>query len=114
MLKRENRLTTNFEFNTTRKYGRYASGTYFHLYLLKPKSYTGPTKVGIVISTRFHKNSTVRNRVKRLFREALRKDFAKMGEDYWVAIYPKISCIGKAYEEIGTDVTKTLQKVSFS
>ena len=50
MLKRGNRLSSDFEFNVTRKYGEYIRGKYFHAYFLKPKNYEEPKKVGIVVS----------------------------------------------------------------
>ncbi len=57
MLKRENRLSSDFEFNITRKYGKYFNGKYFHIYFLRPKNYNGPTKVGIVVSNKFSKKA---------------------------------------------------------
>ena len=114
MLKKQNRLSTRLEFNITKKYGEYTAGSYFHLYALKPRNYTGATQVGFVISNKFHKNAVVRNRIKRLFREIIQKELKKFGENHWVLIYPKVSCMHKTYEEISADVNRTLQKISFS
>ena len=114
MLPRENRLKTKFEYTVAKKYGGYYSGHFFHLYIVKPTNYTGPTKVGIVISNNFHKSAVKRNRVKRLYREAIQKNLALFPQNLWVAIYPKFSSIEKTYEEICTDFDQTLQKVSFT
>lgn len=115
MLKKENRLSSNFEFNTTRKYGRYYSGKYFHIYFLIPKDYSGPTKVGVVVSNKFSKKATERNRVKRVFREVVRKNFDSINKgSLWIVIHPKFNSLEKGYEEISTDFNKVLQKESIS
>ena len=115
MLKKENRLSSNFEYNVTRKYGKYYKGKYFHVYFLIPKNYEGPTKVGIVVSNKFSKKAVERNRVKRVFREVVRSNFGKINKGYlWVVIHPKLSCVDKSYEEISTDFNKVLQEASFS
>ena len=115
MLKRENRLSSDFEFNITRKYGKYFNGKYFHIYFLRPKNYNGPTKVGIVVSNKFSKKAVERNRVKRIFREIVGNNLEKIGKDnIWVVIHPKISCQNKGYEEISAEFNKILQEASFS
>jgi ribonuclease P protein component len=115
MLHKENRLTTNFEFNIAKKYGQYYPGKLFHMYVLKPNNYTGATKVGFVVSNNFHKNAVKRNYVKRVFREVTRKAFDKIApDDFWIVIYPKTRCLTSTYEEISADFNKTIQKVSFA
>ena len=117
MLKKQNRITSTFEYNITRKYGRHYRGDFFHIFILKPKDYTGPTKVGIVISNRFDKRSTKRNRIKRLFREAVRNNFDKLDKidtGLWVVIQPKFNSFNKTYEEICLELNKVLQKASLS
>lgn len=110
MLRKENRLSTPFEYRITKKYGQKIEGDNFTLYILKPENYTGQPKIGFVVSTRFSKNATDRNRIKRLFRETVRKNIALIPADRWVSIYPKHSSAGKTYEEIDTDFTKNIQK----
>jgi len=115
MLKKENRLSSNFEFNVTRKYGKYYKGKYFHVYFLIPKNYEGPTKVGVVVSNKFSKSAVVRNKVKRLFREVVKNNFGKIGKgNLWVVIHPKIACSGEGYEKISAEFDKILQEASFS
>jgi ribonuclease P protein component len=115
MFKKENRLSSDFEFNVTRKYGKYIHGKYFHAYFLKPKNYEGPTKVGIVISNKFSKKATERNRIKRIFREIVKENLNKIGrENLWVVIHPKISCQDKSYEEISAEFNKVLQETPLS
>jgi len=115
MLKKENRLSSNFEFNVTRKYGKYYKGKYFHIYFLKPKNYEGPTKVGVVVSTKFDKRAVVRNRIKRIFRDIIRKNFESVSDKgLWVVIHPKTACTNVEYEEISSEFNKILQEASFS
>ncbi len=114
MLNKANRLLTNFEFNISRKYGKRFSGNFFHLFILEPRNYTGPTKVGFVVSTKFSKSAVVRNRVKRVFRESVRKSFDTIKPGYWLVVHPKTTAIGKKYEEISTDYNRLLQKIYFT
>ena len=115
MLKKENRLSSNFEFNITRKYGKYYKGKYFHIYFLEPRNYEGPTKIGIVVSNKFDKRAVVRNRVKRVFREIVRENFEKINKgNLWIVIHPKAICSKESYEKICAEFNKILQEASFS
>lgn len=115
MIKKELGLKTNFEFNIPRKYGKYYAGKYFHMYVLKPTNYNGISKVGIVISTKFDKRAVVRNKVKRMFKKAIKEWLEEIKDkSLWIVIHPKFNSIDKTYEEISSDVIKTIQKVSIS
>lgn len=114
MLKKQNRLTSKFEYNITRKYGKKVNADTFYINLLRARNYDGPVKIGIVISTKVDKRATKRNRVKRIFREAIRKNLDKLPNGFWLIISPKSSTITKTYEEISSDVNKVLQNLSFS
>lgn len=115
MLKKEFRVTSNFEYNVTRKYGKYIKSDLSHVYYLKPKNYEGSTKIGIVISNKFHKSAVKRNRIKRLYREAIGNNFDKIKNlGYWVVVHPKFEAINKTYEEINLDITKVLSQISIS
>jgi len=112
MLKKENRLSTPFEYKITKKYGRKIEGETFFAYILKPDNYTGSAKAGVVVSNKFSKKATARNRIKRLFRETIRKNLILFPQNHWLSVYPKFSAEGKTYEEIDTDFTKNIQKIS--
>ncbi|HLC93901.1 MAG TPA: ribonuclease P protein component [Patescibacteria group bacterium] len=111
MLRKYNRLSTKYEFNRTKKLGQSYSGQFFHFFYLKPKNYSGPSKVGIVVSTRFSKSAAKRNRLKRVFREVIRNNFDKIEPGYWIVVYPKFGSGNRKYEEISSDFAKTIQKV---
>lgn len=112
MLKAQNRVTSNFEFNVARKYGEYFSCPLFHAYVLTAKNYVGPAKIGIVISNKFSKKAVVRNRVKRLYRESLRKKVDTIKDGLWIVLHPKTASIDQKYEKIDSELTQFLQKAS--
>ncbi len=114
MFKKENRLSTNFEFNITRKYGSKYQGDSFYFYALKPTNYEGPSKIGFVVSNKIDDSAPKRNRLKRLFREAFKPHFQSFPQNYWVVVHPKSTSLEKSYEEICADVNQVLSKVSFS
>ena len=115
MLNKDNRLTSKFEFNITRKYGVKHTGVFSTVYSLKPTNYEGPIKVGIVVSNRVHPKAAKRNYVKRVLREIVRKKITESGEEklknLWIVVQSKQEIIGKKYEEIRVDIDKTLQKI---
>lgn len=115
MIKKELSLKTNFEFNIPRKYGEYHAGNFFHMYILKPTNYDGISKVGIVTSTKFDKNATVRNRTKRIFKDAFKQFLEENSKkSLWIVVHPKVNSKNKKYEEISADVNNVLQKISIS
>ncbi len=114
MLKSQNRLTTNFEFNITRKYGKPIDTAYAKIIYLKPTNYTGPTRIGIVTSAHFDKKAVVRNHVKRLFREAFRLGLEDLPQNLWISVYPKQSAKEQSYENINTEIIRFIQKVAIS
>ena len=111
MIKSNQSLKTNFEFNITRKYGKYYNSKFFHLYILKPLNYKGIAKLGIVISNKFDKRAVVRNRVKRLFKIAF-KDYLTFTKDLWIVVHPKTNSKLLTSQQIIDDVNKTLSFIN--
>lgn len=114
MLNKLNRLSTKFEFNVTRKYGKHVTTPLFHLFYLEPRNYRGPTRVGFVVSNKFSKSAVKRNRVKRIYREVVRNLFDRINDNYWIVMHPKNSILKPTYESINTEFAKTLQKIPFA
>ena len=114
MFKKEQRLSTNFEFNITRKHGRKLVGKYCYVYYLKPRNYQGITKMGIVVSNKVHKSAVKRNGLKRIFRECIKEKFATIPDSFWIVIHPNSKSLKTSHEEICTDINSLLSKVSVS
>jgi ribonuclease P protein component len=114
MLKKQHRLTSDFEFKVTRKYGKKYSYEMFNCIVCQPLNYTGPTKIGIIVPISYHKNATKRNRVRRLFREAIQTNLTLIPENFWLVFYPKTSCLyNDNYEAISTQINKALSEIPF-
>ena len=88
MLKKENRLSTKFEFNVTRKHGHKLSGQLNQLFYLIPRSNNKIAKTGIVVSKKIHKSAVKRNRVKRVFTACLKEKLDTIPKGLWVVIHP--------------------------
>ncbi len=114
MLKKQNRLTTRYQFNITRKFGYHLAGKYIHIYVLEPRNYRGPSQFGIVVSNKLSKAAVVRNKVKRRIRNIIKNEFAKINPNQWIVLHSKQQILQATYEEIDTDIAKILQKIPFS
>jgi len=114
VLKKENRLSTDFEFNVTRKHGSKISGYYCSVFYLEPNNYNGPIRVGVVVPKKISKIAVKRNRLKRVFLEVIRQKLGDLPENTWLVVHPKPNSLGESYEKISTDVNKVLSKVSLS
>lgn len=114
MLKKENRLSTDFEFNVARKHGTKVHGTLCNMFFVKPTNYKGAPKIGVVISKKVHKSAVKRNRLKRLFVECIGKKLDKLPQNHWVVFHPRTESLKSKYEEICVDVNKVLSEISLS
>jgi ribonuclease P protein component len=116
MLKKENRLTSRFEFNKVRylanKNGTKYSSPLFHIFFIE--SSAGPSKFGIVVSNKYHKSAVVRNNIKRIYREVIREHFGKIKGGFWIVIHPRKASADRSYEEISTEFIKAIQKLSLA
>ncbi len=112
MLPKENRLTDDYDFRRVKRLGRSYHCPLFKLSVARRKL-EGPPRFGFVISTKIDKRATVRNRIKRLLREAVRAKLSRVpdGFDLVFVVRPKI--VGKSYEEVRAEVDQVLSKVSF-
>lgn len=114
MLKKQNRLTSDYEFKKVHRFGKKLQTPFFDIFYLDVKDYGDSSKIGFIISNKFSKVAPKRNRVKRVFREVVRLNLEKIKDGYWIVIHPKKSSIGKGYEEINNEFNKVLSKVPFS
>jgi ribonuclease P protein component len=114
MLKKDNRLTTKFQFNVTKKYGTKDYFDLFTAYYVKPTNYLGPAKVGFIVPNTIHKKAAKRNKIKRILRETVRKQFSKIPDNYWVTLSANQKILGRKYEEINSQVDRFIQKISLA
>lgn len=114
MLKRANRLISNFEFNVVRKYGDHSNTGSMYLSYVRPTNYKGPAKVGFLIPNTYDKRAVQRNRSKRLLREVVANHLTNFKDDFWIVISPRQSLKERTYEELNTEFVSILQKVPFT
>jgi|GEM_PF-1374667 ribonuclease P protein component len=122
MLAKNNRIHTRFEFGKVKKFGEAYRYKYFYLYAVPTSRLVslsqgrwdigGQSQVGFVVSTKLHKHAVVRNRVKRLFRESVRQNFARIAVGWWLVFHPRFISVDARYEDINADVAAALQKLS--
>ena len=120
MLPKENRLTDDYDFRRVKRLGKNYHCPLFKLGLARRKTFgppngeVNPSRFGFVISTKIDKRAVVRNRIKRLLREAVRSNLEKIpdGFDLVFVVRPKI--VGKSYEEVCSAVNQVLSEISFS
>ena len=118
MLKKENRLNSKSAFKATYCNNNCLSDKYITLWLGKKK--TSPssfTRVGFVVSKKFHKRAVKRNRAKRLFRECVRiylKDSPnnQFSEFQSVIFSLKSELIGMKFEEVNKIFVNIVNKLS--
>ena len=114
MLRKENRLSTTYEFNKVRRLGRKVRTPLFDLFYLDNKNPETPTRIGVVVSNKFSPVAPKRNRVKRIFREMLRLEMEKLPNGYWLVVHPNHTSVEKSHEEIRAEINKVLSKIPFS
>jgi len=83
----DTRLTRRFEFDHMRKAGQRYAGRYCVLVTAEPLD--GCRRVSIVNSRRFSTKAVVRNRARRLLREAYRLLFPRLTKPTWVLLIPR-------------------------
>lgn len=114
MLKKQYRLTSDFEFKVTRKYGKKYSYELFNCIVCQPLNYEGNPKIGIIVPTTYHKSAAKRNRIKRLFRESIQLNLAIIPNNFWLIFYPKHNCLyNDNYEAVNSQINKALSEISF-
>ena len=73
-----------------------------------------PTKFAFVVSKKIHKRAVVRNRIKRLMRESVRKihllpEYSHLHKYLSIICVAKHSAIEKTYEDINNSITTLLK-----
>ena len=112
MLPKENRLTDDYDFRRVKRLGKSYHCPLFKLSVARRKT-VGSSRFGFVISKKIDKRAVVRNRIKRLLRQAVRENLEKIPEGFDIVFVVRPNIVGKSYEEINIEFNKVLSKVSF-
>jgi ribonuclease P protein component len=107
MLPREHRLKRSRDFSRVRRHGRSSSSALAALYVLPTRS--DELRVGFSVSKRVGK-ATVRNRVKRLFREAARHELPRVRRGQDLVFIARPPAAGASYGDVAAAVESLLAR----
>lgn len=114
MFPEDQRINSTYEYNKVRnlanKYGNVRHLPTFHAFYIKASDISKPTRLGIVVSNKFHKNAVVRNRARRLFREAIRDSLPELPLGYLIVLHPRQAGLDNGYENIKSDFITFISK----
>ncbi len=96
-MKIDDSLKKNYEFKRVYKYGKSYANRYVVLYVLKNNSKN--RKIGYSVSKKIGK-AVVRNRVKRLFREAYRNNNHKVISGVDIILIARKPIVNASYQQI--------------
>lgn len=114
MLNKRFRISKGREFLKTKKHGVRYEGLYATALVFHPKTLGSVPKVSVVAPNRIAPNIPKRNKIKRLFREAIKAQITILPTDTNLIFYCNKKALDKSYEEISADVTKIIQSIPIS
>jgi len=106
MLKKENRLKKQKEFDEIFKKGKGLKEE--SLFLKIFKNNTEHTRIGIIVSKKVSKKAVERNKIKRQIKEIIKSNNFKKGFQMIIIAYPNIK--EKSFEEINKQLDNLLKK----
>ncbi len=107
MLPKRHRLTRSRDFARVRRSGRSCGTPLLALYVLPTRS--PDVRVGFSVSKRVGK-ATIRNRVKRLMREAVRRQLQTVRPGHDLVFVARTASAGASYHQVAETVAHALQK----
>lgn len=108
MLPRENRLPRS-RFGLVKKEGRLIRSEKFGI-LVYERGDTDLSRIAFVVSKKVNKRAVVRNRTRRLFREAVRSLLGKLGRGVDIVFLVKPASVGVELKKLAPEVEKTFKK----
>lgn len=117
MLPKKFRLKNKKAFDATYKNRKIVSNSMLTVYLGREKrDKEAPSKIGFVVSKKYHKRAVRRNRIKRLMREVLRlaikqEKLGNLNKYMSVVFLPKDTTIGAKYCDIEASFYKLLERI---
>ena len=107
MLPLKNRLKKKKDFENVFAGGKTAKARYFFLRTIKTDSID--SRIGFIVSKKVSKKAVERNRIKRLFREAVRLDMARIKPGYDLVFIALNSAKEKDLTEIKKEIEFILE-----
>lgn len=111
MLNKTFRISKGREFFKTKKYGTRYEGEFATVLVFNPRTVGSPPKASVVAPNKIAPNIPKRNKIKRLFREAIRAHISFLPNDTNLIFYCKKKALDRTYEEISADVTALIQSI---
>lgn len=109
MLSKEKRIRDASDFKRVYQKGAFFYHNLFNVNYLKNR--TSLTRVGFVIGKKVSNKATVRNNLKRKFRESARHLYEELPKGYDIVINIKKEALGKKQKELETEIQRALQKI---
>lgn len=106
-MKKQERLKKKYEFKKVYKLGNSYADRYLVMYLLP--SNQEYNRLGVSVSKKVGK-SVIRNRVKRLIKEAFRKNTDKLDKGFDIVIIARARSIKACYDDIKKSILKLCKK----
>jgi ribonuclease P protein component len=107
MLPAEARLHEQKEFQKVLKKGQKIFG---RMVVIRFLSGMPDCKMGLIVSTKVAKNATDRNRIKRLLREVVRREYLSSMKRVWLVIIAKTDIVDKDYIQIKMELGELFKK----
>lgn len=108
MLAKENRLTARADFENLRQNGKFLTTPYFSFSFIKRETHL-PSRFGFIVSKKISKSAVVRNRVKRILREIVRKNINSVKEGWDAVFLVKSRILNGDVAKIEVEVKKCLE-----
>lgn len=108
MLAKENRLTARADFENLRQNGKFLTTPYFSFSFTKRETQL-PSRFGFIVSKKISKSAVVRNRVKRILREIVRKNIGTVKEGWDAVFLVKSGILSAETDKIEVEVKKCLE-----
>lgn len=108
MLSRPHRLSKERDVKRVSSQGRPVFGPNLTIRVLQNRA--SCLRATVVAGLKVSKRATIRNRVKRLVREALRRHLVSLRPDVDLVIYAKPSAVGKSYRQLAEELGRALDR----
>jgi ribonuclease P protein component len=108
MLKRRFRLKDKNEFKKTYQHGRTVANSFLVLYYIENKK-IDESKVAFAVGKKIG-NAVIRNRIKRIMREAYRKNLLLVKKNYYLIFIARAKIKGISYNNVEKSMLSLLNK----